>query len=120
MFHAEIFNSEIYESFAVEDEMSVKIKTYGIDCPNLYNNPLEMRQCRRPISGYFLINKMSEIGNIGSPQLLGTCRYRVVLWSSGWAISTMYKEWTPLSGLISKCIGTCNIGVRARGWVCRG
>ena len=39
IFHAEIFNSEISESFA-GDEISVKIKTYGIDCAYRYNNPL--------------------------------------------------------------------------------
>ena len=33
IFRAEIFNSEISESFAVGDEISVKIMTYGIDCP---------------------------------------------------------------------------------------
>ena len=33
-------NSEISESFAVGDEISVKIKTCVIDCPYWYNNPL--------------------------------------------------------------------------------
>ena len=34
------YSSEISGSFAVGDEISVKIKTYGIDCPYWYNNPL--------------------------------------------------------------------------------
>ena len=44
IFHAEIFNIEISESFAVGNEISVKIKTYSIYCPYRYNNHLEMRQ----------------------------------------------------------------------------
>ena len=40
IFHAEIFNSEISELFAVGNEISVKIKTYGIYCPYRYNNHL--------------------------------------------------------------------------------
>ena len=33
-----MFNSEISESFAVGNGISVKIKTYGIYCPYLFNN----------------------------------------------------------------------------------
>ena len=40
IFHAEIFNSDISESFAVGDVLSANIKTYGIDCHYRYNNPL--------------------------------------------------------------------------------
>ena len=71
-----VFNSEISKSMAVEDEISVKLRLTAFIAPTGTTTPCEMRQCdhkqRRPISGYFLINRMSEIGNIGYPQLLGT------------------------------------------------
>ena len=40
IFQAEIFNSEISESFAVGAEILVKNETYDIDNPYRYNNPL--------------------------------------------------------------------------------
>ena len=42
IFHAEIFNSEIFEQFAVGDEISVVFETYGIDYPYRYNNHLRV------------------------------------------------------------------------------